>query len=432
MSDCGLDLKKMVNSWRHKLGRMTTFLFVLASFYAAPSLSQDTFWQQLYSTSVTNPVLSITVSGVDEGVYAGTDHGEILRSDNDGMTWIQADIDSTNGIISLAISPDNTLYAGTYNKGFYRSFDAGMTWAQIPILGNPVATGISICDAGPILAATAYWVMRSDDNGSMWRDVLRSTHVEEYWKLACGPSDQVLAGNVGCLEDLCGELFYSQDSGNTWHAFPDWSIAVYSIAINAKGHFFVGVNGTVVRSTNQGLTWEPPQEYPSTLMGQVRSLAVDPEGNLFAGTTKGVYRSVDEGMSWERYGLEGIETWSLALDKASYLYAGTRWGIHRSLNVTSTVVEDEQGITKQIQIDSVFPNPFTQHVTLTVSVSKPGNIIVKVYDILGREVDTIFDGYLMKGQHRLSWNADGISSGSYWFVVKNDYAFDSEHLIYFD
>jgi hypothetical protein len=43
------------------------------------------------------------------------------------MTWIQADIDSTNGIISLAISPDNTLYAGTYNKGFYRSFDAGMT-----------------------------------------------------------------------------------------------------------------------------------------------------------------------------------------------------------------------------------------------------------------------------------------------------------------
>jgi len=69
-----------------------------------------------------------------------------------------------------------------------------------------------------------------------------------------------------------------------------------------------------------------------------------------------------------------------------------------------------------------FPNPFNPRTVIEISVPECGgeatNLIV--YDLRGRFVDTIVDGYLAPGRYRLIWegrngNGEPVSSGVYFY-----------------
>gem|GEM_PF-1854147 len=60
------------------------------------------------------------------------------------------------------------------------------------------------------------------------------------------------------------------------------------------------------------------------------------------------------------------------------------------------------------------PNPFNQQTLLTFSLYKPGPVKIAVYDVLGREVEILSEGYLAAGEHQLVWQAKNRSSGVYF------------------
>ena len=41
------------------------------------------------------------------------------------------------------------------------------------------------------------------------------------------------------------------------------------------------------------------------------------------------------------------------------------------------------------------------------------NVTLKVYDITGRAVETLIQGEVPAGEHRLQWSAQGLASGVY-------------------
>ena len=41
-------------------------------------------------------------------------------------------------------------------------------------------------------------------------------------------------------------------------------------------------------------------------------------------------------------------------------------------------------------------------------------INVKVYDMDGKEVETLLDSYCQKGENSLQWNANGLPGGTYF------------------
>jgi hypothetical protein len=55
---------------------------------------------------------------------------------------------------------------------------------------------------------------------------------------------------------------------------------------------------------------------------------------------------------------------------------------------------------------------------------KPGNqeartsAVLTVYDILGREVSTLVNGWNEAGVHKAQWNADGLASGVYCYRLQ--------------
>ncbi len=71
-----------------------------------------------------------------------------------------------------------------------------------------------------------------------------------------------------------------------------------------------------------------------------------------------------------------------------------------------------------------YPNPFNPTTKITFTIPKDGNVTLKVYDILGREIASLVNEYKNKGNYSVDFNENfnlkGLSSGIYIYQLKED------------
>ncbi|HEX7342773.1 MAG TPA: T9SS type A sorting domain-containing protein, partial [bacterium] len=65
-----------------------------------------------------------------------------------------------------------------------------------------------------------------------------------------------------------------------------------------------------------------------------------------------------------------------------------------------------------------FPNPFNPTTMLIYDLPEAGNVLLSVYDLIGREVVKLVDGYRSAGTHQAFFDGDNLSSGVYFAVFK--------------
>jgi hypothetical protein len=65
-----------------------------------------------------------------------------------------------------------------------------------------------------------------------------------------------------------------------------------------------------------------------------------------------------------------------------------------------------------------FPNPFNPVTTIKFDIRSSGNVSLKVYDILGREVAILVDEYLRAGSYERVFEASNLSSGVYFYTLR--------------
>jgi hypothetical protein len=87
---------------------------------------------------------------------------------------------------------------------------------------------------------------------------------------------------------------------------------------------------------------------------------------------------------------------------------------HAQVEYISSAVELSQPVPTRFELLPCFPNPFNPTTTIPFAVPQPSRIQVVVYDILGREVARLADGFFSAGYHRVSWNAQGAGTGLYF------------------
>jgi len=64
-----------------------------------------------------------------------------------------------------------------------------------------------------------------------------------------------------------------------------------------------------------------------------------------------------------------------------------------------------------------YPNPFNANTSISYTLAEAGNVSLNVYDISGRLVTTLADGYQESGEHSATWNASEFSSGVYFYKL---------------
>jgi alpha-N-arabinofuranosidase len=68
---------------------------------------------------------------------------------------------------------------------------------------------------------------------------------------------------------------------------------------------------------------------------------------------------------------------------------------------------------KDFNLYQNYPNPFNSITQIKYSIPKNSYITLKVYNLLGEEVTTLFEGYKQRGNYTATFDASGLSSGIY-------------------
>ena len=66
------------------------------------------------------------------------------------------------------------------------------------------------------------------------------------------------------------------------------------------------------------------------------------------------------------------------------------------------------------EINRIYPNPFNPTTTIRYGLNQNANIQVLIYDIKGRVITTLIDGFQTTGYHSIIWDASKFSSGIYF------------------
>jgi len=84
-------------------------------------------------------------------------------------------------------------------------------------------------------------------------------------------------------------------------------------------------------------------------------------------------------------------------------------------------IDEYKPVPENISL-SAYPNPFNVNTIINFSLSQSSYADIKIYDLGGRLVETIYSGFLNAGLQRIDYKADNISSGIYFVRVEtSDY-----------
>ena len=81
--------------------------------------------------------------------------------------------------------------------------------------------------------------------------------------------------------------------------------------------------------------------------------------------------------------------------------------------------EAQSPVPGSFEITSIYPNPFNPSVSIQYTLGSLEYINISIYDTIGRQVTTVFDGFKDNGFHELTWTPEAsVSSGNYIIMIE--------------
>ncbi len=93
-------------------------------------------------------------------------------------------------------------------------------------------------------------------------------------------------------------------------------------------------------------------------------------------------------------------------------------GLIRAIDLSGTLgINDfEEGING-FQLEQNYPNPFSAETNINFSLSNTEKVSLTIYDTQGRRIAQPVNNVMNPGKHTISFNADNISSGLYFYTL---------------
>jgi photosystem II stability/assembly factor-like uncharacterized protein len=367
-------------------------------------------------------------AATNSNIYAlpGTTAG-FFRSTDYGMNWIQLTFSAT-----IIKSYNNDIYASTYmmggyGGGLYRSTNEGVNWSLIGF-NNHSINAVEVTSTN-ILVNTDTGFYRSSNIGASWTKIA----------LIDNTISSIASSGLNIYVGGKGLVYRSTNNGVNWTSFNNGlptNIRFNTMVISGSNIFICGLdstasaNGGVFKSTDNGQNWI------NVGLSDKNVNALFTSGyNLFAGTKLGgVYLSTNAGVTWlqKNQGLTNIWITSIFVF-GDYILAGC-WegtpGVWRrflldiiGIQKISTEIPDKYSLCQN------YPDPFNPSTKIKYQITKNSKVSLKVFDILGHEIQTLVNETQSPGTYEVNWNAGNFSSGVYFYKLQAGNFSDTKRML---
>ena len=103
---------------------------------------------------------------------------------------------------------------------------------------------------------------------------------------------------------------------------------------------------------------------------------------------------------------------------------------HFSPGTTSTTPDPTVPLARDLLAPN-YPNPFRGTTRLVFETAAPGQVTLAVYDVLGREVQTLVDAFLAPGRQEVLFEASSLAQGVYFYSLKTPRGHQTRRMVRF-
>jgi hypothetical protein len=373
----------------------------------------------------------------DLSILAGTNGGLVI-STNNGQSWTNTGggLPYTNvkSLLKVESYPFNVL-AGMVSGRISMSTNFGDNFTAFPDESEQL----------PFLADINSILERSNSSNFLVGTERGVYLLPQYYPLSTWipintglPSAET---KVRALVENNGEIFAGTNSGIYQLSGIDW-VEKNTGLTNTNVTALASINGILLVGTSQGSVGGV---YISTDNGDNWILSLNDPGvtsiftigsNIFVGSFgNGIWRSTNYGSTWAQIndGFGGGAYWVLSIGADDqYLFAGTLassiW--RRPLSQIVTDVSEETILNPtEFKLEQNYPNPFNPSTSIKYAIGRRQFVQIKVYDVLGNEVETLVNEEKPTGNYEIDFNALKFSSGVYFYKLQVGSIVESKKMI---
>lgn len=348
-------------------------------------------------------------------IYCESQNGGLARSTDNGVNFLGI----TSGLsgrfnwctpFMLDIQNPNTVYVGS--NILFRSTNRGDSWTAISgdlTRGQNGRLGTITCISSAVLPNSQRVLYVGTDDAK----ISVSTNSGTNWTDVTGSLPQRYVTDILC------------DKRNPSVAY-----------VTLSGFNIDERNFRVFRTTNYGSTW-------SNISGNLlnvpaNSVIIDynRDSVLYVGCDAGVYYTKTLGGNWYNLGagLPNSPVSDINFHQPSKkLTAATHGRSMYEISVETLpigIIENNQ-IANRYKLEQNYPNPFNPSTIIKYILSKNSFVELKVYNILGSEVETLVSGRQKAGEYEVSFSVSGknLTSGVYFYRLKTEGFTDTRKML---
>jgi photosystem II stability/assembly factor-like uncharacterized protein len=399
--------------------------------------------------------------------------GAIYKSTNLGDSFenIGSYYGLTSDLIHIQALTNQKAYTLSSDSKFYSTINSGQVWSQINTNVNLV--DFKFYNDVNAVGSTAGNIVTSSDGGVNWQ--IKSSAIN-------AKSFQITSNGKFYFLSKDGNtsyIYYSNDNGATKNIVKS---AVDELSMNYNSRYFFEdlrfINETtgyvilnnfysgslssgevfqILKTTNSGAEWTAVHGYGSSHANALYAF----DNFVFFSNSQGIFKSSDFGATWNLINSELNNASSIEFSNSSTgfvawqgkIYKTVNGGINWTLqnnsetvrqidmfnseigyaigsggtiyftdNGGNTEIQHNAALVRSYSLSQNYPNPFNPSTKINFSIPKSGLVQIKVFDMLGREVQTLLNEFKTAGEYKIDFDGKNLSSGIYFYkMLTNDY-----------
>jgi photosystem II stability/assembly factor-like uncharacterized protein len=426
-------------------------------------------WRLQATLSGNPPLVSVKTVSRDVAWICG--FGRIVyRTTDGGTTWTPTSAVSTTEDLSCIEALDaNTAFVGGGGSGWaggsvkiYRTTNGGAGWQIVysaPGLGNfwnairffDAQNGIAQSD--PSTSGGSFLIVKTTDGGTTWTPIANPpvANTNEFGSFNCLHFFDAQNGWFGTTHPPflpggnAGRVFRTTNGGTTWTGVSSGN----GETVNAVRFISptVGIRTSdaapfLTRTTDGGQTWATVSGLPvSGIQGIYAGAGVVTPAlhQLWVygeASSPFILTSTNGGTSWTQQAIAGtpansiwhmsaitfgaandsVQAFGVTFDINSLASGGQVFN-YRNRTGLITGATEMLSVPDGFSLAQNYPNPFNPTTTIEYAVPLAAHLRVDVYDVLGRRVAQLVNGYAEAGRHQIGFNGTGRASGIFFYTL---------------
>ncbi|MGH2575341.1 MAG: YCF48-related protein, partial [Ignavibacteria bacterium] len=386
--------------------------------------SQTNFAQWVQQTSGTigdlNSVYFVnSQTGWVCGVTGPVSTDRIAKTTDGGITWVRQNAGTFYVLNSIQFINDQTGWAAGIHGTVVKTTNAGAVWLNVFGTTSFDFNDVQFIDSqtGWVSSSQVSGIYKTTDSGLNWsylfyqysfRDI-HFMNTNNGWGINLGLNSQIMKSTNG---------------GVNWSNTGVPNIALLSIYFidNFTGwtggaNDSVPERGKMLKTIDSGNNWSlinlDTNTYPRSVY------FVNNFIGWFSGSSGKIFKSFNGGINWFRqnsgvttelrdiFFIDSSNGWSVG--ENGVILKTTNGGGSVGINLISTEIPSEFNLYQN------YPNPFNGSSKIKFEISKLGDAKIVVYDVLGREIETLVKSLLQPGTYEIIFEAKDLSSGIYFY-----------------